>query len=368
MKYAVIVGVIGKWRKMLKNVLESKGTNVVCFIDNITTEKEYQGIPIIKDYEIEENLRDFAGEVYFTFPAEDERRKNYVQKVLSKFKNTVTVYSYFETYTINREALFLARKAGDSWLSEEFDEKRANEVMNLFNDEKSRNIMQKWIEFRKELDLLLIPYPEENQYIPDDVPVIDSIPTTYNFMDLGAYDGDTLLFVFNRLRNFGKELGCYIALEPEGKNYSMLKERIEKLKETTMKSQKFLLLKTACSDKYTVFSIFAEGQRSKLIDEQDDFEELERAYSVVLDDIIHNIRIDFVKMDVEGFELPCLHGLKRIINESRPVLAVSIYHKPEDFYTIPEFLNEHCTDYDFYVRVHSTFFIDTVLYAVPRGR
>lgn len=125
MKQAVIVGFFGKWRKMLKNVLESKGTNVACFIDNITTEKEYQGIPIIKDYEIEENLRDFAGEVYFTFPAEDERRKKYAENVLSKFKNTVTVYSYFETYTINQEALFLARKAGDYWHSEEFDEKKS---------------------------------------------------------------------------------------------------------------------------------------------------------------------------------------------------------------------------------------------------
>jgi len=38
MKYAVIVGVFGKWRKMLKNVLESKGEKVVCFIDNISTE------------------------------------------------------------------------------------------------------------------------------------------------------------------------------------------------------------------------------------------------------------------------------------------------------------------------------------------
>jgi len=42
---AVVVGAIGRRRKILKDVLESKGSKVICFVDNICSEREYDGVP-----------------------------------------------------------------------------------------------------------------------------------------------------------------------------------------------------------------------------------------------------------------------------------------------------------------------------------
>ena len=39
---------------------------------------------------------------------------------------------------------------------------------------------------------------------------------------------------------------------------------------------------------------------------------------------------DFIKMDIEGSELSALKGMQNIIVKNQPLLAISIYHRPED--------------------------------------
>ncbi|REK69584.1 hypothetical protein DX130_24085 [Paenibacillus paeoniae] len=43
-------------------------------------------------------------------------------------------------------------------------------------------------------------------------------------------------------------------------------------------------------------------------------------------------------MDVEGSELASLYGAKQIISENTPILAICIYHKPEDLFEIPFYI------------------------------
>lgn len=52
-----------------------------------------------------------------------------------------------------------------------------------------------------------------------------------------------------------------------------------------------------------------------------------------------NEKVTFIKMDIEGAELETLKGASRLIAEQKPKLAVCVYHKPEDIFTIPEFEN-----------------------------
>lgn len=70
-------------------------------------------------------------------------------------------------------------------------------------------------------------------------------------------------------------------------------------------------------------------------------------------------------MDIEGAELAALQGAKHIITEQHPKLAISIYHKMEDIWTIPRLLMEYYAGYKFYMRHYSFDGYDTVLYAVP---
>lgn len=56
-------------------------------------------------------------------------------------------------------------------------------------------------------------------------------------------------------------------------------------------------------------------------------------------------RIDFIKCDVEGHELPCLRGAVRVIRQYRPVWLIEISGDPDDqhspAYHAFEFLEEH---------------------------
>jgi FkbM family methyltransferase len=78
-------------------------------------------------------------------------------------------------------------------------------------------------------------------------------------------------------------------------------------------------------------------------------------------------RVDFVKMDIEGSELTALRGAARTLVKFRPKLAISLYHKPQDFFEIPLYLKELLPDYEFYLDHYSIHFGETVLYGRPRG-
>ena len=60
--------------------------------------------------------------------------------------------------------------------------------------------------------------------------------------------------------------------------------------------------------------------------------------------------VDFIKLDVEGAELDVLDGAKATIAVHKPILAVSVYHKWNDFWTLMNFIKSIRTDYEFALR------------------
>ena len=46
-------------------------------------------------------------------------------------------------------------------------------------------------------------------------------------------------------------------------------------------------------------------------------------------------RVDFIKLDIEGSELGALRGAESTLRSLRPKLAVSLYHRVQDFFSIP---------------------------------
>lgn len=47
-------------------------------------------------------------------------------------------------------------------------------------------------------------------------------------------------------------------------------------------------------------------------------------------------RVDFIKMDVEGYEMRVLQGAARLIKKYKPVLSLAAYHKPADKKELPK--------------------------------
>lgn len=73
---------------------------------------------------------------------------------------------------------------------------------------------------------------------------------------------------------------------------------------------------------------------------------------VTIDDFVranHLKKVDFIKMDVEGFESDVLLGGKEVLRTFKPKLAVALYHKSSDLVEIPRLVRS-LGDYKLYVR------------------
>lgn len=79
-------------------------------------------------------------------------------------------------------------------------------------------------------------------------------------------------------------------------------------------------------------------------------------------------RVDLIKMDIEGAEPKALAGALQTIKRFRPQLAISIYHQPDHFLDIPQFLGASLENYRFYVRNYHFISNETILYAIPGER
>jgi FkbM family methyltransferase len=90
----------------------------------------------------------------------------------------------------------------------------------------------------------------------------------------------------------------------------------------------------------------------------------EKVIDVVrLDDEVDD-GVTYIKMDIEGAELDALAGCAETIRRNRPRLAICVYHRPSDYFEIPRLVHAMRPDYRLFLRQHSPFNIDTVLYAV----
>ncbi|MGE4440334.1 MAG: FkbM family methyltransferase [Desulfomicrobium sp.] len=94
-------------------------------------------------------------------------------------------------------------------------------------------------------------------------------------------------------------------------------------------------------------------------------EKMYRVPTISIDDFVEKEqieRINFIKMDIEGSELDALNGAQKTITEHKPKLAISLYHKIEDFIKIPHYISQKHPGYCFYLDHYTIHEEETVLY------
>ncbi|QFY88658.2 FkbM family methyltransferase [Magnetovirga frankeli] len=169
-----------------------------------------------------------------------------------------------------------------------------------------------------------------------------------NFIDCGAYTGDT----FNKLININPNLREYIGFEPNPNSYN-------ELVSTTLNSNiKTILFQSAVSNKTGLISFDENTGSSKISKEGKIF-----AKSIRLDETLINYPVEFLKMDIEGEEINALIGARELINNNSPQLAISIYHYINHFWEVPNLINSWNLNYNLFIRSHSSACMETVLYA-----
>ena len=202
------------------------------------------------------------------------------------------------------------------------------------------------------------PFPRElcdlgNCYFVDDIIQIENNEV---FIDAGAYVGDTI----NELKSLAGQrnvrLKRVVSFEPEEINFSMLEQ-------THGNDPDVVLHKKGLSDKDSEVKFSGSGAGAKITDSGADGATI----SVVrLDSLPECQDATWIKMDIEGAELPALKGAEGIIRRNRPKLTICIYHSDEDMLQIAEYIHELVPGYRLYVRHHSLVpLFETVIYAVP---
>ncbi len=95
------------------------------------------------------------------------------------------------------------------------------------------------------------------------------------------------------------------------------------------------------------------------------------AQTLSIDDLVAREqlpRLDFIKMDIEGAELPALRGAVRTLRRFAPKLSIAVYHRLEDFFEVPRYLDSLSLGYRFYLRHFTLHAEETMLFAVAPRR
>ena len=239
------------------------------------------------------------------------------------------------------------------------------EVYNLLEDEASRQAYTYGLSSRFKLlpDLALrdvycgdayFALPEMRMFSADEV-----------FVDCGAYVGDT---VEEYLRCCGGMFGKVVAFEPGAVQYTAMRKRFARLRDEWALADDQLIAVRAGAGEHSSRAIMTNGSYGGGLTEThvvlDEDADDENAVDIVaLDEVLKGQRVDFIKADIEGFEMEMLRGAKRLIQEQHPRLAICLYHKLTDPYEIPLYLKELVPEYHFKVRHHGMAFVEMVLYA-----
>lgn len=174
------------------------------------------------------------------------------------------------------------------------------------------------------------------------------------FVDAGCFDGTTT----RRFFEWCGGTGYSYCLEPDAQN-------IASIERTLSAYGNYEIIGRAAWSETTTLSMNAKGNFASSVIAVNGQDYLEKVQAVALDDILLKKEVTFIKMDIEGAEAEALRGAEKIITGQKPRLAVSIYHKPEDIWTIPQIILQYSPNYRFYLRHYSFSDYDTVLYAIP---
>ncbi|WP_373035497.1 FkbM family methyltransferase [Sulfurimonas sp.] len=221
-------------------------------------------------------------------------------------------------------------------------------LYDLLEDEESKEVFTKVINFKISFDLDFMQGFTNNhdgQYFDKEI-----IPEIRNicFLDGGAYVGDTIPQIIKKFPDYKK----IYAVEPNELHINIAKRDF-----ADIKNIEFINCGLG----------FCEELNTANQDEpQNNCDHNYQATNINTIDNIVKDKVDFIKLDIEGAEQDAIDGAKETIKKYKPVLAVCIYHKAEDWYKIPQKVLAIESDYKVYLRHYMEGIFESVLYFIPK--
>ncbi len=206
------------------------------------------------------------------------------------------------------------------------------EVYSQLGDELSKKTFLGFLLAKVTRNINYAVFANTSQYICEEfLPVSGSV-----VIDGGACEGSTSVKF--------TDMGCNVyAFEMDRENF--------KLAEKIAKEKKFIVENLGLGS-YKHKILYTHNVKHIGITRESEFG-TETADIITLDEYVSNHKIskvDFIKLDTEGAELDILKGAQNVIYDKKPILAVSVYHKPEHIWEIAKYLKFIRPDHNFALR------------------
>ncbi|MGO9022640.1 MAG: FkbM family methyltransferase [Syntrophobacteraceae bacterium] len=369
----------------LFSTLQTHGVSPVYFCDNNVSRKgsKYCGIPVISFQELTESFRSslivIASHKYIG-PMTDQLLENGFNsdRILCKVSD-VSAPIVFMYSMIGTQCLFAGykRQCGTRSVLDALleHEQCLLEAYDLFADQHSKNLFVSKLalmasngnfalfkDFIQSYSQPVLEFgygnydgtPEDYYYFNNDVL---SISPDEVYVDVGAYDGDTVYTFVEACRKNRVNYKKIHAFEPDPQCYQALLENMVDYKNVVCHP-------TGVWSQSQVLRFKSSGSaihdQAGTIDPSGDIE-LE---VVSLDNFLQGEKVTFIKMDPGGNVIPeAVRGAAGIIAQHKPKLALGTYHSLESIFEIPLLVHKICPDYKLYLRHNTYHLCDTDLYA-----
>ena len=227
-------------------------------------------------------------------------------------------------------------------------------VYKMLADEQSKKVFENVIRYKLSGD---INYLKECETPSDEKFDLLNIGTEETVVDLGAYDGDTLVEFLNGTSMQFKKL---YAMEPDNKNYRKLKRKLYMIGSALLEEYN-----VGAWDEDTTITFDMRAGRGSTANSAADrpngnggnagrhraihYRDIKMMKT---DTMLRGDAATYIKIDVEGAEENALRGAKETIANFKPKLNVALYHRNEDMFRLPLLINELNRKYKFYMRHH----------------
>jgi FkbM family methyltransferase len=323
---------INEWAESIADIISING-----YIDEFTNKTEHKQIPIVPLKMIPNNALVVSVVQGKPFVAE---------KKLSQYQfDFLDYYSFYKYSNLPiKNIMFWDGMIDDI----KTNLNKYNWIYNLLEDQISKNQFYNIINFRLSYDINYMrgfQNMEKYQYFE---PFLQLKHNGECFADIGSYDGYTTKEFIKRCPQYDK----IFIFEPEETNMKNTKNNLKEY-------NNIHFFQNGISNKKEILKFDVSGSSSK-IDENGSL-----VINVdTLDNLIQN-KITFIKMDIEGYEQNAILGSTKTIKKYHPKLAISVYHKPNDLWKIPELILNIREDYRIYLRHYTEGISETIMFFIP---
>lgn len=344
-KLPVIIFGAGVGAKQMTDQLNNYGVEILGYaVDEkyFRPNQTYLERPILN---FEESIAKYPDHIFiFSLGTKNGQYDSTQKKRIYEFINDKRILKYFPVHkmeSISRDYIFANLD-------------RFEETYNILEDELSKKTMCAYLKTHvtgkaeNVKDVLV-----DNEYFND--LTRDALDGGGGYVDCGAFTGDTVEeFIKFVNGNYSK----IFAIEPDKENFDKLKKFVA---DNSYKN--IALFNCGVWDKKDTLYFRSQGDMCSAISEEGNITvEVE-----AIDNMVGDFPVNLIKMDVEGAELNALKGAVKTMEHSKPLLALSAYHRKEDLITIPQFIKEIYKDCRFYLRKHEGYDLYGLdLYALPK--